>query len=123
MSGTLERGGSLGTITAALIATPILIAIIVAAVVLLLVIILLSIAELTGLQLPVCTCENVTGLVITSVLTIVATVASYAVTLAAGSVAIALLIAIGAGAFFALLTILVCWLICITQTNCDCIRD
>ena len=113
----------LGTITAEAIVTPIIIALIIAAVVLLLMIIILSIAELGGIELPECTCENATGLVITSVLTIVAAIATFAITLAVGSVAIAILIAIGAGAFFALLTLLVCWLICITQTNCQSIRD
>lgn len=114
----------LGTITAEAIVTPIIIALAIAAAVLLLMIILLGIVEFReGYTTPVCLCRNAAGLVITSVLTIIAAIASFAVTLAAGSVAIALLIAIGAGAFFAMLILLVCWLICITQRNCKTIRD
>ncbi len=113
----------LGTITATAIVTPIIIALSIAAFVLALLIILLSIAEFRGRErAPVCLCRNAIGLVITSVLTILAAIATFAITLAAGSVGIAILIGIGAGAFFATLVQLVCWLICIVEENCDCDR-
>lgn len=114
----------LGTITATAIVTPIIIALSIALFVLLLMIILLSITEFRGRErAPVCLCNNAIGLVITSVLTILAAIATFAIELVAGSVGIAILIGIGAAAFLAMLILLVCWLICIVQKNCDCDRD
>lgn len=106
----------LGIIT---VTIPVIIALSIALFVLLLVIILLSIAEFRYQRgVPMCLANHAIGLVITSIITILAAIATFAIELVAGSIGIAILIGIGATAFLALLILLICWLICIVQNNC-----
>ena len=104
----------MGTIAAAAIVTPIIIAMSVAGAVLLLVLISLIVDELSGGRAPICLFQNAPGLVVTSILTILTGIASFAITLISGSVSIALLIGIGAAVFLAMLILLICYSLCVT---------
>ena len=99
----------------------IIIVLVIALIIFLLMILLLELRKQKNIGK--CLCNNALGITITSALSILISLLLLSVSLVSGNIIIAILIGLKIPFFLAMLTLLVCWIICIIKTNCKCIRD